>query len=312
MMLSAARAPAIGDGPGPAEAILRAMDDDDDEILIVHGPDAAAQPLVLDSPHSGHRMPADFGSVRTVAELREGEDCFIDRLYQPAAARGVPLLAAQFPRTYLDANRHAAEVDLDLLDAPWPHAWQPSAKAAIGKGLVWRTLDDGRPLYAARLSPDAVMQRIRRCHQPYHRRLQQLLDAAHGRFGVVYHLNCHSMGPDSTLSIEGVAGVPRADFVLGDRDGTTCAPGFTAFVRQTLEALGYSVRVNDPFKGVELVRASADPAAGRHSLQVEVNKRLYMDTATLQPSAGFDTLQAHLLQLVDAILQRFTPEAARG
>jgi N-formylglutamate amidohydrolase len=109
---------------------------------------------------------------------------------------------------------------------------------------------------------------------------------------------------------EGGAGRPRADMVLGDRDGTTCAPEFTAFVRDVLAAQGYDVKVNDPFKGVELVRAHADPAAGRHSLQLEVNKRLYMDEATLQRHAGYDRLQADLMALLDAISRRF-PSARR-
>ena len=118
-------------------------------------------------------------------------------------------------------------------------------------------------------------------------------------------------GPQSAgVSIEGMDGRPRADIVLGDRDGTTCAPEFTAFVRDTLAAHGYGVRVNDPFKGVELVRAWADPAAGRHSLQLEVNKRLYMDPARLRKHEGFKVLQGHLMELVDAILQHFS--AAKG
>jgi N-formylglutamate deformylase len=118
--------------------------------------------------------------------------------------------------------------------------------------------------------------------------------------------------PLTSVLIEGVKDQPRADIVLGDRDGTTCAPEFTAFVREHLSALGYDVKVNDPFKGVELVRAYADPAAGRHSLQLEVNKRLYMDTTTLHKTPGFHTLQAHLMQLVDAILEHFTPQARHG
>jgi len=104
---------------------------------------------------------------------------------------------------------------------------------------------------------------------------------------------------------EGGAGMRRADFVLGDRDGTTCAPEFTAFVRDTLAGQGYEVKVNDPFKGVELVRAYADPAAGRHSLQLEVNKRLYMESHSLEKSAGFGTMQGHLMLLLDAIHQQF-------
>jgi N-formylglutamate amidohydrolase len=254
-------------------------------------------------------MPADFDSRLSATDLRDGEDCFIDELYLPATASGVPLLAAQFPRTYIDPNRHAGDIDLDLLDGPWPHAWLPSGKAAIGKALLWRTLDDGRPLYARRLTVAEVAARIERYHRPYHARLKALLDDAHQRFGFVHHINCHSMNDVSGVMGEGGSGIKRADFVLGDRDGTTCAPEFTAFVRDTLAGWGYDVKINDPFKGVELVRAYADPAAGRHSLQLEVNKRLYMDAHTLEKSAGFATLQAHLMHLLDAIHQHFPPRA---
>ena len=250
-------------------------------------------------------MPPDFGSVRSDVELRDGEDCFIDELYQPAAASGVPLLAAQFPRTYLDPNRHAGDIDLEMLCEPWPHRHVPSGKASIGKALLWRTLDDGRPLYARQLSVAEVQHRIEHYHRPYHQALQGLLDATHQRFGVVHHINCHSMNAVSGSMAEGGAGVPRADFVLGDRDGTTCVPEITAFVHDHLAGLGFEVKVNDPFKGVELVRAYADPAAGRHSLQLEINKRLYMDGRTLQKHDGFARLQAQLVQLLQALQQRF-------
>jgi N-formylglutamate deformylase len=287
------------------------------DVFLVHGPAKPLRPLVLDSPHSGRVMPADFNTLCSVAELRDGEDCFIDELYLPATASGVPLvaaqlLAAQFPRTFIDPNRHAGDVDLDLLDAPWPHAWVPSGKAAIGKALLWRTLDDGRPLYARRLTVAEVQSRIQHYHQPYHAALKRLLDAAHQRFGFVHHINCHSMNDVSGAMGEGGAGVKRADFVLGDRDGTTCASEFTAFVRDTLEGLGYDVKVNDPFKGVELVRAYADSAAGRHSLQLEVNKRLYMDERTLEKSSGFAPLQANLMRLLEAIHQRYLPGATHA
>ncbi len=268
---------------------------------------------MLDSPHSGFAMPADFGSVRTEAELREGEDCFIDELYQPAAARGVPLLAALFPRTYLDPNRHAGDIDPDLLAEPWPHAAGAQRQGAHrqGAGLAHagrRQADLRPPADGGR----AAVRASTRCHRPYHDTLRGLLDGAHARFGAVWHINCHSMGPTTSVLIEGVDGQPRADIVLGDRDGTTCAPEFTAFVRDLLAGLGYDVRVNDPFKGVELVRAYADPAAGRHSLQLEVNKRLYMDAdRRCSKHAGFDVLQGHLMAWSTRILGAFRT-AARG
>jgi len=110
----------------------------------------------------------------------------------------------------------------------------------------------------------------------------------------------------SKISEEG-PGKPRADFVLGDRDGTTCAPEFTQLVADTLRGMGYEVKVNDPYKGVELVRAFSDPQSNRHSLQIEVNRRLYMDERTREKSAGFDKLRRDLESLV-ATLARHAAE----
>jgi N-formylglutamate amidohydrolase len=268
---------------------------------VIHGPSAAELPLVLDSPHSGRRFPEDFGHAVSEQALRDGEDCFVDELYGAAPALGAPLLAATFPRTYIDANRHPGDIDPDLIEGDWPHEFRPSGKARIGKSLVWRTLDDGRPIYARRLPPAEVQRRIERFHAPYHAALRTLLDAAHRRFGAVWHINCHSMKAVAGKQSDDGAGRARAEFVLGDRDGTTCEPGFTSLVRETLAAMGYDVKVNDPYKGVELVRAYSDPKAGRHSLQIEINRRLYMDEATLQKNAGFESLKANLSRLLRAV-----------
>ncbi len=116
----------------------------------------------------------------------------------------------------------------------------------------------------------------------------------------------------SGRTAEGGAGKPRAEFVLGDRDGTSCDPAFTEFVRATLSAMSYTVAVNDPYKGVELVRAYSNPAARRHSLQLEINKNLYMNESTRERHAGFARLQANLTRLVEAIKDYIDAEARRG
>lgn len=284
-----------------------------DALLTIDGPAVPEVPLLLDSPHSGQAFPDDMHAAVSDFDLRDGEDCFVDELYRPATERGVFLLAAEFPRTYLDANRHACDIDLDLIDGgQWPGPIVPSGKAAIGKALVWRTLDDGRPIYDRKLPVAEVEARIDRCHAPYHRALTQWIDATHAKFGASYHINCHSMNAVAGAQGEGGDGSRRADFVLGDRDGTTCAPAFTAFVREVLEGLGYDVKVNDPYKGVELVRAYSNPLQRRHSLQLEINKRVYMDEATRTKHAGFERLQGHLQQLVDALLDHIVREIRRG
>ena len=278
----------------------------------LHGPKQPRVPLVLDSPHSGFDFPADFDAIVSEFDLRDGEDCFVDELYMPATELGIALLAAQTPRTYLDANRHAGDIDLDLIEGgQWPRAHVPSGKARIGKALIWRTLDDGRAIYGRKLKVDEVLARIERHHTPYHRALKDTIDRARGSFGVVYHLNCHSMNSVAGKMGEGGQGSSRADFVLGDRDGTTCDPAFTEFVRATLASMGYLVTVNDPYKGVELVKAYSQPTDRRHSLQVEINKRLYMDEAKRERHAGFTQLQSTLNTLIEAIVDYIRKEARR-
>ena len=267
----------------------------------LRGPAAAAIPLVLDSPHSGHLFPDDFNAAVSEAELREGEDCYVDELYAGGPEIGAPLLAALWPRTYLDPNRHAGDIDLDLMEGPWPGEYRPSGKAKVGKALIWRTLEDGRPIYARKLTPEAVRKRIGEFHVPYHESIKKLLGETHARFGRVYHINCHSMRSVAGRQSEDREGSVRADFVLGDRDGSSCDPAFTEFVRAALAARGYQVKVNDPYKGVELVRAYSAPKAGRHSLQIEISKRLYMDESTLERNGGFHSLRLSLTELLKEI-----------
>jgi len=258
-------------------------------------------PVVFDSPHSGTDYPEDFRPGVPMSALRQAEDAFVDELYACGPRHGATLVAARFPRSYIDPNRSLLDVDTSLLDAPWPGPAAASRKTQLGIGLIWRLLDTGEPIYARKLSVDEVRRRIAEYHQPYQKAVKDAMDATHAHFGAVWHVNCHSMPAVSSAISEEGPGKPRADFVLGDREGTTCEPAFTAFVAETLSGLGYEVKVNDPYKGVELVRAFSDPAAGRHSLQIEANRRLYMDERTGRKSPGFERLASDIERMVKAI-----------
>ena len=266
--------------------------------FVIHPPRGAPSALVLDSPHSGCHFPADFGAAISIAQLRNAEDPFVDTLFARAPDHGASLIAARFPRSYIDPNRAEGDIDLALIEGEWPDRYQPSGKAHLGKSLIWRSLDDGTAIYRTRLSVATVRQRIANYLLPYQRALGRLIDETHAAHGRVYHLNCHSMDAVGGAMGEGGVGRRRADVVLGDRDGTTCAPAFTAQVADFLRAQGYSVAINDPFKGVELVRRFSAPARQRHSLQIELNKRLYLHDGTRIRSAGCARLQTQLGELM--------------
>jgi N-formylglutamate deformylase len=258
-------------------------------------------PVVFDSPHSGTVYPDDFRSIVPLVDLRRAEDTHVEKLYADAPAHGATLIAANFPRSYIDANRSLLDIDPALLDAPWPGPISISRKTDKGIGLVWRLTDTGAPIYNRKLTVAEVQSRIANCYAPYHKAVREAINAAHKHYGAVWHLNCHSMPATSNVLSEEGPGIERADFVLGDRDGTACDPTFTRFVASELEKLGYDVRINDPYKGVELVRAYSDPAENRHSLQIEINRKLYMNEVTRELNAGFDALQANLKCLIAAI-----------
>ena len=267
----------------------------------VRKPAGAAVPLVLDSPHSGTEYPEDFDAVVPRELLRRAEDSYVDELYARGPELGATLIAARFPRSYIDPNRSLLDIDTSLLASAWPGPAIASRKSQLGIGLIWRVLDTGEPIYGRKLSVDEVKQRIVRYHQPYQRAVKDALDEAYGHFGAVWHLNLHSMPAVSSGISEEGPGRPRADFVLGDRDGSTCEPEFTALAADTLRGMGYEVKINDPYKGVELVRAFSEPKAGRHSLQVEVNRRLYMDERTREKIAGFAALRRDLDRFLEKV-----------
>jgi N-formylglutamate deformylase len=263
-------------------------------------------PLVLDSPHSGVDYPEDFRSVLALDVLRRAEDTHVEKLYDFAPSMGVAWIEALFPRSYLDANRDLTELDVDLLEDGWSGPLSTDAavasKVRLGKGLIWRCTDEGLDLYDRKLTAAEVRDRIERCWQPYHAAVAQAIADAHARHGYSIHLNCHSMPAVAASHATEFPGLVHADFVIGDRDGSTADPALSRRVCEVLRRLGYDVAYNHPYKGVELVRRYGDPSAQRHSIQVEINRKLYMDERTLEPHHGFQALRGHLRQLVEALL----------
>ncbi len=261
---------------------------------------------MLDSPHSGTDYPPDFGYACDLAVLRRAEDTHVEKLYDFAPGLGAHWIEAAFPRSYLDANRDLTEMDADMLDSAWPHpvATDPVllSKVRLGKGLVWRITDDGVPLYDRRLSVAEVERRIDACWRPYHAAVAQAVEAAHGAHGYSLHINCHSMPAVAASHATEFPGQAHADFVVGNRDHCTSSPALAEAVCDFLRSLGYEVALNHPYKGVELVRRHSDPARHRHSLQLEINRKLYMDEKTLALNAGYAPLKADLQALVQWLL----------
>lgn len=263
--------------------------------VVVRRPeDATRLPLVCDSPHSGTDYPSDFGSALPLQLLRQTEDTDIDALWAATPQVGGTLVAARFPRCYIDPNRALEDLDPTMLEGSWPWPLSPGPKSKLGYGLIFNKVNADTLIYNRRLSVQEVQQRIARYWQPYRNTLEQEIKLACQSFGGVWHLNLHSM-PQNAYERLGIhSDKPLADFVLGDRDGTTCEPEFVQVVEQSLRQWGYTVARNDPYKGVALLEDIGQPTLNRHSLQIEIRRPLYMHEATRERTSDFKTLQANL------------------
>lgn len=260
-------------------------------------------PLVLDSPHSGTVYPDDFRAALPLHVLRQAEDTHVEKIYDFASDIGAAWVEAHFPRIYLDANRDISEIDVQLFESDWPGEVTADEvtlqKVRLGKGLIWRFTDKGEPIYERQLSVEEGQNRIAACWMPYHAAVAEAIDAAHARHGYSIHINCHSMPSVAASHATLHPGLEHADFVIGDRDGSTASPRLSALICDFLRARGYDVAYNHPYKGVELVRRNGQPDAHRHSIQIEVNRKIYMNEETLDiiPD-GMQRLRADLRDLM--------------
>ncbi len=268
--------------------------------VIVHEPTPVTVPLVFDSPHSGTHFPPDAKVAAPASALSTSWDAYVDELWDIVPKVGGILVEACFHRTYVDVNRSRQDIDEELLDSPWPGEAKPSASAKRGMGLIRRYALPDVPMYDRKLTVEEIQNRLTRCYDVYHAALKAAIDKCHAQFGQVWHIDCHSMKSiGNAMNVD--SGQTRPDIVVSDREGTTSSAEFTEWVAGQLQGLGYRVNINNPYKGAEIVRLHGAPEQGRHSVQIELNRSLYMRESTCHKHEGYVRLHADLSKFVLAL-----------
>jgi N-formylglutamate deformylase len=263
--------------------------------VTIFAPDRQSVPLVFASPHSGRAYPDEFiAAARLDAlSLRRSEDSFVDELFSAAPECGAPLIAANFPRAFCDANREAWELDPAMFADALP-SWVNTTSARVGAGLgtIARVVASGETIYRGKLNFAEAEERVRGCWQPFHAALRRMVEETRREFGLCLLIDCHSM-PGTSMA-------PRnaADFVLGDAHGTACSPLLARQVERSLVGMGYTVRRNDPYAGGYITRHYGRPREGVHALQIEICRSLYMDEARIERLPRFARLRADLTALI--------------
>ena len=277
------------------------------EPIVLAEPDVQRAPVVLTSPHSGRLYPQVFlnQSRLDALSLRRSEDSFVDELFDKGPDLGVPLLCANFPRAYCDANREPYELDPRMFkDKLPPHANTRSVRVACGLGTIARVVGDSTDIYREKLVYADAERRIETCYRPYHATLARLLHRTHQKFGQVLLLDCHSM-PSIGGPLDQDAGHGRADIVLGDRYGTSCDPYLVDLVEAAFRREGYHVGRNAPYAGGYTTLTYGRPGRFVHAVQIEINRALYMDEQRIERGPEFETHRSAIARILRDIIAHF-------
>ena len=262
-------------------------------------PEEVLTPVVVASPHSGRHYPAAFlrASVLDERAVRSSEDAYMDDLVRAAPALGAPLIAAEYPRAWIDLNRSPDELDPAVVEGLGRVMQTP--RISSGLGVIPRVVANGRAIYRGKITRGEAEARIAQVWRPYHAALDGLMRAAQAGFGEAVLLDFHSM-PHEALDTVVRPGQRRPEVVLGDRFGASAAGEVLAALEEGFVGHGLSVIRNAPFAGAFVTQQYGRPARGWHAVQIEIDRALYMDERLVRPNANFDAVR----QIVTDVMAR--------
>ena len=245
--------------------------------------------MLLSVPHSGTEYPGWLVQLASHGEasLQNLEDPLVDRLVWRALQHGVGAVIARAPRAAVDCNRSEDEVDPALIGGT--HGGRLTSRARGGLGIVPSRTQQHGHLWRQPIDANQLEQRLEQAHRPYHAALEAQLSSLVDRFGCALLLDCHSMPPTPI-------GVPP--IVFGDCRGRSAHNWVGKEAMAIAAAKGFEAGLNEPFAGGHVVARHGAPAEGVHALQVEIDRRCYLDPTLRQAGPGFDRTAS----LIDALV----------
>ena len=271
---------------------------------IIHSP-RGELPVLLSVPHSGRDYPdwlVESASAGKTA-LITLEDPLVDRLIWRVLKRGCGAIIARTPRAAVDCNRAEDDVDPSVVDGA--RCGRVTARARGGLGIVPSRTQQHGYLWRRPITPDQLHDRLDQAHRPFHLAIEEQLGLLLDRFGCALLIDCHSMPPPP-------GGTPP--IVIGDRRGRTAHAWVSGEAVETARRCGFDAVLNDPFAGGHVIERHARPGHNIHALQLEVDRRCYLDKALREPGPGFDRVAAFIdrlaVELGEALLGRQFATAA--
>ncbi|SLN25831.1 N-formylglutamate amidohydrolase [Roseovarius litorisediminis] len=263
-------------------------------------PERRTTSVVFASPHSGRDYSGSFLRRTNLNEhsIRSSEDAFVDQLFDSAPNAGAPFIKAGAPRAYVDLNRGADELDPALIEGVSRAGHNP--RVASGLGVVPRVVANGQAIYSGKISMSEANRRIDTYWRPYHEALQTQLDQAHLMFRQAILIDCHSM-PHEAMDSVVRSGARRPEVVLGDRFGAAADEVIVDRIEAAFDRAGLVVTRNTPFAGAYITQHYGRPTRGRHAVQIEIDRAIYMNEHLIRPNGNFQAFRRLLMTVIAEI-----------
>jgi N-formylglutamate deformylase len=269
----------------------------DPGLFLRYEPVGRAVPLLIDVSRSGREYPKQYRSPLPFTTVHDNVSMYVEDLWAGAPEVGATLLYCSFPNTWIDVNRNELDMDPEVVDGQWPAELKPTARTLEGLGLIKTKARYGEPFQERKLSTAEIEERLNVYYHPYHAELKRIADDLYARFGRLLQISCHCMSAVGAPTHPD-AGKPRADFCVSDLRGKTASKAAMDLVVETLRSYGYSVSINEPYIGNELIRRIGDPRRSINSIQVEINKKLFMNTHTFRATEDLAKVKTDLDRLL--------------
>lgn len=260
-------------------------------------------PLILSIPHSGQIFPEEFFQMtnRTISELRSNEDIFVDELLSPIIEQKVTSIKLNTARAFLDVNRDKIELDENMFDDyPSDSMIYENSRCRSGYGLIHRVTADGKPIYKMPLKFSEVQKRISNVYDVYHNHLNELVLKCVDQFGFCFVIDCHSM-PSKICSI--MQDDSNIDICIGDLFQQSCPTKVSDILYQNFVEKGYAVYKNLPYSGAYTTFHYCRPRQRVYTLQLEINRSLYVDEAALSLNSSFSKIQKDIVFSISKFLK---------
>ena len=249
-------------------------------------------PILITIPHCSTFVPADLRRMMTLtdAQIRRNCDPFTDFIFDIPKAH---VVKARISRLVTDLNRAPDDIEME--------------HKLSNEGVVVSVDLDGNPIYKDLPSTEKITERVQTYHDAFHDKIEEIKPK------VKFLIDGHSLRSKAPPA-KSDAGKERADIILGNRDYTTCSRHMTKKIMNFFQDRGFSVAINDPYKGRYLIgyHCSRKTLPG---IQVEINEKLYMNEKVRRPyKEKLEDFRRIMAWLVKEIAQEIekTTESSRG